>query len=61
MAQMHEREIFQQLASLLSSVAPENWYLIQSIYLFHDGAMKLSYEVIDPLADSDLLQMIESI
>lgn len=41
MAQMHERETFQKLVSLLCSEAPDKWSYIQSIYLSNDGAMKL--------------------
>jgi hypothetical protein len=42
-AKMHEKEAFQKLADLLSTLAPENWSYLQSVYLFHDGAMKLKH------------------
>jgi len=38
---MHKKETFQKLATLLSTIAPEKWSSLQSIFLFHDGAMKL--------------------
>lgn len=34
-------DAFQKLESLLSSTAPLKWHSLQSIYVFHDGAMKL--------------------
>jgi len=43
MALMHEKETFQKLASLVSGVSPEKWASLLSIYLFHDGAMKLKH------------------
>ena len=121
MALMHRTETFQKLANLISGVAPEKWSSLLSIYLFHDGAMKLkqyyketptsdwcsfntgsvgfdimdwweayhgfveeaegnkfkfakaqldhsghlkmhlSYEVVDPLSDSDILQIAENL
>ncbi|ERS89326.1 hypothetical protein Q667_12595 [Marinobacter sp. C1S70] len=45
MAQMHEKQTFQELASLLGLIAPEDWVSLLSIYLFHDGAMKLKHYV----------------
>lgn len=47
MAQMHETETFQKLANLLGAIAPTNWADLLSIYLFHDGAMKLKHYVKD--------------
>ena len=43
MSKMHEKETFQKLATLLSSLAPDKWNAILSIYLFHDDAMKLKF------------------
>ena len=45
MAQMHEKQTFQELASLLGLIAPDDWISLLSIYLFHDGAMKLKHYV----------------
>ena len=45
MAQMHEKQTFQELASLLGLIAPDDWISLLSIYLFHDGEMKLKHYV----------------
>ncbi|SDS98976.1 hypothetical protein SAMN05216271_3288 [Halopseudomonas sabulinigri] len=43
MAKMHERQIFQELATLITSDSPTTWFSLISIYLCHDGAMKLTH------------------
>ncbi|MBN8240839.1 hypothetical protein JF541_16880 [Marinobacter hydrocarbonoclasticus] len=56
MAQMHEKRIFQELASLLALIAPENWISLLSVYVSHDGAMKLKHYVkVGPRSDWRIL------